>query len=142
MFFWRSAIEDLYPLHVFNVRKAAQYPLDLGLDYLCTLEEMLDLLGSPFRPVDQHDAGNYANYILRVLLCIAVLDAAGFKYLGHDQKKLLSLLDNIAREPILPKDRPIENEFSREIEEHRRKRHQEKKVALELEAIPQSKEDN
>ncbi|KAL2068266.1 hypothetical protein VTL71DRAFT_16364 [Oculimacula yallundae] len=71
------------PLFVIDTQKAAQYPLDL--DYRCNLQQMLPRLGIEYREEMLDNTGNVANYTLRAMLLLAMLDTQ--KPIGKEEKK-------------------------------------------------------
>jgi hypothetical protein len=71
--FSKAAKIHLRPLYIVDTPKAAQHPLDL--DYQCTIERMLSLLGCPFNPEMLHNASNDANFTLLAFILIDAIDA-------------------------------------------------------------------
>ncbi|TVY32827.1 hypothetical protein LSUB1_G007974 [Lachnellula subtilissima] len=113
--FIKAAKIHFRQLYTVDTQKSAQNPLDL--DYQCSVERMLTLLGCPFDPGMLHNAGNDMNLTLRALLLIATVDAKNDTELKPGCEALLSALERIATEDV-----PLE-EFQRQVKAQLRREH-------------------
>ncbi|TVY37616.1 hypothetical protein LSUB1_G004799 [Lachnellula subtilissima] len=93
---------SIQPLFTLDTQKAAQNPLQLLKRP--SLESFLTTFEIPFISHSFHTGGNDANYTLRSLLMIAVIDSEGEEGLSDEQLALLGVIRGIARSAI-PEDR-------------------------------------